>query len=288
MSWLLFALLSALFMALRAFYSKKILINADEYVVSFGSRLLTSIILSPLLFFIQIPKLGLNFWLVLIASSALLTAATIFYMKAIKSDDVSLTIPMTNFTPIFVLIISPFIIHETPGLWGIIGILLTVIGSYILNVKERKNGYLAPFKKLFSNKGTASMLLVALLWGFNATLDRLGVQYSSSLFWLIMVYPVMSLFLLVVVLNKTPKIFKPLPKLLPKLIPVSLAGVFETGFYLMAIQYTYIAYAISVKRLSIIISVMIGYLLFKEKNIRERLIGAIVMVIGVLLISLFN
>lgn len=79
-----------------------------------------------------------------------------------------------------------------------------------------------------------------------------------------------------------------MPKLLPKLIPMSLAGIFETGFYLIAIQYTYISYVVSVKRFAIIISVAIGYFLFKEKNIKERLIGAIVMVIGVILISLFN
>ncbi len=288
MYWFSAALLSAVFMALRAFYSKKVLKNTNEYVVSFGSRLLTSIILTPLLFFIPIPKLGLNFWLVLIASSVLLTVATIFYMKAIKSDDVSLTMPMTSFTPIFVLLISPFIIHEIPKIWGIAGIFLIVVGSYILNVKERKNGCLGPFKKLFSNKGTAAMLLVAMLWGFNATLDRLGVQYSSSLVWLIIVYPVMSLFLLIFVLLKNPKILKPLPKLMPKLVPMSLAGIFETGFYLIAIQYTYISYAVSVKRFAVIISVAIGYFLFKEKNIKERFIGALFMVAGVILISLFN
>jgi drug/metabolite transporter (DMT)-like permease len=41
---------------------------------------------------------------------------------------------------------------------------------------------------------------------------------------------------------------------------------------------------ISLKRTSIIIGVIYGYVLFKEKNIRERLAGAIIMFIGFVMI----
>lgn len=289
MIWIPITLLSALCMAMRAFYSKRVLnTDADEYAVSFGSRLLTGIILSPILLFISIPRLGLNFWLVLLASSAILTAATVFYMKAIKSEDISLTMPMVSFTPVFVLLLSPMVIKEIPNWYGIVGILLIVTGSYILNVKERKNGYLSPLKELFTNKGTFYMLLVALFWGFNATLDRLGVHNSSSILWLFSPYPVMSLFLLLIILFHNPKILKPLPKLLPRLIPLSLAGILETAFYLIAINYTYIAYVVSVKRFAIIISIAIGYLFLKEKDTKERLAGAFIMIVGLVLISIFN
>jgi drug/metabolite transporter (DMT)-like permease len=44
---------------------------------------------------------------------------------------------------------------------------------------------------------------------------------------------------------------------------------------------------ISIKRTSSIFSVLYGHFLFKEKNIRERLIGAIIMLVGAALIILF-
>jgi uncharacterized membrane protein len=42
---------------------------------------------------------------------------------------------------------------------------------------------------------------------------------------------------------------------------------------------------IAVKRTSLIYSTILGYLFFKEKNIRQRLIGVIIIVIGVFLIA---
>jgi uncharacterized membrane protein len=49
-----------------------------------------------------------------------------------------------------------------------------------------------------------------------------------------------------------------------------------------------VAYVISIKRTSVIISILFGYLIFKEKGIKERLLGAVIMVIGVLFITLLN
>ena len=43
---------------------------------------------------------------------------------------------------------------------------------------------------------------------------------------------------------------------------------------------------VRIKTTSGVISVILGYLFFKEKNIKERLFGAAIMVIGVLFIVL--
>jgi uncharacterized membrane protein len=44
---------------------------------------------------------------------------------------------------------------------------------------------------------------------------------------------------------------------------------------------------LSVKRTSLIFGVLYGWLLFKEGNIRERLLGTVVMLAGVVLIAMF-
>jgi drug/metabolite transporter (DMT)-like permease len=41
---------------------------------------------------------------------------------------------------------------------------------------------------------------------------------------------------------------------------------------------------ISLKRTSVIIGVLYGYILFREKNIKERLAGAIIMSVGFMMI----
>ena len=46
-----------------------------------------------------------------------------------------------------------------------------------------------------------------------------------------------------------------------------------------------VPYIISLKRTGILFSVIIGILIFKEKNFKEVIIGSIIMFIGVLLIT---
>lgn len=53
-----------------------------------------------------------------------------------------------------------------------------------------------------------------------------------------------------------------------------------------AITLALVAYVISLKRLSTVFGVLWGKLLFKEKDFKDRLIGAVIMAAGVILIAL--
>jgi uncharacterized membrane protein len=52
-----------------------------------------------------------------------------------------------------------------------------------------------------------------------------------------------------------------------------------------AIEMTLASYVISIKRTSILIGSIYGFLFFSEKDIKARLTGALVMVLGVFLIT---
>ena len=52
----------------------------------------------------------------------------------------------------------------------------------------------------------------------------------------------------------------------------------------LALKLGPVAYAISVKRLSLLIGIAYGYLLFREAGIRERLAGGLLMLLGFVLI----
>jgi uncharacterized membrane protein len=61
------------------------------------------------------------------------------------------------------------------------------------------------------------------------------------------------------------------------------AGIFMAGAqitHFVSLSMAPAAYMISVKRLSMVFGVMLGWLMFHEENIRYRLIGASVMVAG--------
>ena len=59
-------------------------------------------------------------------------------------------------------------------------------------------------------------------------------------------------------------------------------------FQMIAIKMTLVPYLIAVKRTSVIMTSLFGLFLFKEKGLRERLIGVVLMVLGVLMISFFQ
>ncbi|MGZ7069890.1 MAG: EamA family transporter, partial [Methanobacterium sp.] len=79
-----------------------------------------------------------------------------------------------------------------------------------------------------------------------------------------------------------------------KLTNTDIRLLFAVGFFsALAIVTQYIAittllvpYVIAIKRTSTIMSVLFGSLIFKEKGIKGRLLGAGIMVLGVILITL--
>jgi uncharacterized membrane protein len=260
--------------------------NIDEYIVSWSFGFFALPFLIPLLFFIEIPSLGNQFWIALLVGGSLNVITTILYMKAIKYSDLSITVPMVTFTPLFLLMTSPLIVDEFPNFLGLIGVLLIVLGSFTLNIKQRHEGYFAPFKALLKEKGPKLMLLVAFIWSISSNFDKIGVQNSSPILWVIAVNIFITLVMLPIMLYKSQRSVQQISTSYKALLPIGLFSALTLIFQMTAINLTLVAYVISIKRTSAIMSVLFGYFIFKEKGIKERLIGTIIMIIGVLLITL--
>ena len=198
----------------------------------------------------------------------------------------SLVLPLLAFTPLFLLITSPLILGEFPKLFGLIGVILIVVGSYLLNIKERYNGFWGPIKALFNDQGSRFMLAVAFIFSISSNFDKIYVRNSSAIFgWTIHAILVVII-LLPIALHRNRKnfflIFTKAKALAPLGIMEGLTGLLQ----MVAISMTLVSYVISVKRTSLVLSTLWGYLFFHEKNVKERFFGAVVMVMGVLLITL--
>lgn len=286
MAWFLFALLSAFSESLNNVFGKKSLSKVDEYAVSWSLRFFAALFLIPLLFFAKIPALGNQFFWALLIGGSLDSIATILYMKAIKHSDLSITVPILSFIPLFLVVTSSLIIGEFPSFLGLVGVLLIVAGSYVLNIRERRNGMFAPFQALLMEKGPKLMFGVALIWGTTANFDKIGVQNSSPLFWVAASNLFMAAFLLPIMLHKSRKKFDQIHANLKTLVPVGLLSAISLYFYMEAINRTIVSYVSSVRRTNLIMSVLLGHLVFGERNVRERLAGALIMLLGVVLIAL--
>jgi uncharacterized membrane protein len=286
MIWILFATLTALFESSKDVVSKRGLQTLDEYVVAWSMVFFTLPLMLPFLGLIEIPELGDNFIRALIAGGSLNVVAMLLYIRAIKLADLSLAVPLITFTPLFLLVTSPLIVNEMPSAIDAVGIVFIVLGSYILNLKHKKQGYFAPFRALLSDKGAQLMFLVAFIWSFSSTIDKVGVRNSSPTFWAIAIHCYIATGMFPIMLYQSRQSLKTIVHNLPTLVPIGFLQGLVVLCQMQAISLTLVAHVISIKRMSALLSVLWGHLIFKEKGLKERATGATIMVLGVVLITL--
>ena len=288
MGWIASAVLTALLRSFTDVAGKIGLKNIDEYIVAWSLFLFALPFIALLLLFTEIPEIGPNFWVALLVGGTMNVLTNLLYMKAIKLSDLSITIPMTTFTPLFMLLTSPIIIGEFPDIYGIIGIVLIVLGSYILNFKEKKKGYLAPFKALFREKGPRLMLLVAFIWSITANFDKMGIENSSVYFWAASVNTFIAIGFIPVVMTFSKGKTRQIRRNFKTLSGIGLLHGLMIVFQMIAVSLTLVAYVISIKRTSAAFSVIFGSVFFSEKGLKQRLTGVFIMIAGVVFITVIS
>ncbi|MGE5800442.1 MAG: EamA family transporter, partial [Syntrophaceae bacterium] len=226
-----------------------------------------------------------TFWLAIAAALPLELAAFFLYMRALKLSPLSLSLPFLAFTPAFMILTGRFILGESIRPGGALGILLIVFGAYILNLSKMKSGLLGPIRAVIREPGSWIMLLVSFIYSLTAPIGKVAILHSNPWFFA----AVYNLVLSVVIVSLWPVaaggagargIFgRPVPMLL-----IGLMAAVENLAHMMAIAQVEAAYMIAVKRLSLLFGVLYGAWWFGEQNIRERLAGAAIMIIGVFLI----
>ena len=283
--WILFALLNPITEGFRSLYIKKSSAEVEPVVIAWVNNLLPALVFLPCLFFIEL-KFNTDFWIGLIGGASIYAVTNILYMKALAHGDISIVMPMLSFTPLFLLVTSPLIVGEFPHITGMIGVVLVVIGSYLLNLSESKKHLLEPFRSLIKNKGTRYMLIVALLWSVSSNFDKLAVKNSSVFQYLGFTSPFIFIFTSLISIPDKQFKFSQLRTGKSNLFKVTFLTTLANIFHVTAISLAYVAYVIAIKRTTAIISVFIGSKFLNETNITERLLGVIVMLIGVILIVL--
>lgn len=282
--WTVYSLLCALSKSLQDTVSKANLRTLDEYVVGFWSSFFAIILLFPFVVWQGIPPLWKDFFEAFIVSGSINIIVTILILKAYKTTDISLASPLSTLTPVFLIFVSPVLIWETLHFFWYIGIFFTVLGSYVLNMSSSDSWLFTPFKSLFHSKGSQYMLFVAFLWSISSVYDKIWVQNSSSIFWLLVLklssMGVIWIFLFCFKKNYT------LPQKVIPLFFLSFIGTIGLFFQMLALQILPVMYVISLKRLSSVFSVVTWHFFFKEKGFKYRITWSLIMFVGIILLIL--
>ncbi len=283
--WLILGLLSGLFFAIQSMVSKKALEGVNHYLVAFAYAAFALPYFLIALFWSDLAPLNFTFWWAAFSTSILNVIALVLLMKALSIGELSRTMPFLSFTPIFLIFTSNLMLGEFPSLVGILGIILIVGGTYFLEMKKGE-GASGPFRAFIKNKGGQLVLLVAFIYAISSNLDKITVQNSNPITRNIIVLALMALMLLPLIWYKSNQ---KLIEIKSKYKLLLIAGFFAALTLLCqmtALILNMVPYIISLKRTSALFSVILGAIVFKERNVKPKLLGATLMVLGVVLISI--
>lgn len=291
MEWFIFALLAAVFHTSMSASAKHFMKRINRYYLTGGLFFIAGIFLTIISYTQGFPTIKTNFWYFLPLTVFFLFIAAHFYYKALEVGDISLVVPMLSFTPLFMIVTSFLILGESPSPKGMLGIMLIVAGSYIMHFKKNEKLF-APFKSLYNNKGTRYALIVALIYSVSGNIEKILINNSDIFIsgGLEKMLTGVCFFAFIAMANKS-KIREHIPTPNKKLFlkAILITGLFSgliTLVQFTAMTMTIVPYVIAIKRTTILFSMLAGFLFFKEKNISQRFLGAVIMILGVCLIIL--
>ena len=295
MLWLSLGLLSGFFHSLMGVASKKALKKSNKYVAAFAYAAFSLPFLGIALLKLNLTPTNFTFWYATLISAILSVFCIILFMKALSITELSIALPFLSFTPLFLIFTSKLMLGEFPGYIGILGILLIVVGAYVLELKQEK-GVLGPFRALRKNRGIQLMLLIAFIYSISANFNKIAILNSNPITYLIFVQIISALILLPFIFLKPKHALVTnhrdrgdLSQIKSNLGYLWLIGLFVACGLLAqmtALTSAIVPYVISLKRSSALFAVILGFLIFKEKNITPKLLGAAIMIVGVFLIAI--
>lgn len=289
-TWVALAFASAVFLAASDALAKRSLEGDDEHLVA-GFRLIFSLpLLVITLFFIPVPSLDAAFYRAFLIALPVEAITVVLYIKALKESPLSLTMPFLALTPVFLIFFSYILLGEKVSLSGAAGILLIAAGSYLLNISRVREGLCQPLRAITKEKGAVYMIIVALLYSVTSSMGKMAIEHSSPLFFGAVYFIGLNLIYLPYGLTRGVtrhgsglREYLSSGRYRRQIIP----GIFYALMvltHMSAMKLTKVAYMVSVKRSSLLISILFGYLLFREEHIRDRFLGAALMFAGFVLV----
>ena len=289
MNWFVLSLAAAYFFSTGDVLSKLLLRDNDEWTSGCAISLASLPFLIPLLIVrgTFLPSRELILLVCILIPFEVF--AYYLYLKAIRISPLSLSIPYLSFTPVFTILTAGILLGETIALQGIVGILMVTVGAYVLNIELYVQHPLAPLKAVFQSRGARYMLSVSLIWSLTSTLGKKGVQLSDPVFFGVFYMTCVSSAMLAIEswrLSRNAATVDLRGRNTIWLLLGGLATALATMAHYHAIKLAPVSYMMAVKRTSLIFSVLYGGLIFKEPHIRLRLLGASIMLSGVVVLYL--
>lgn len=266
-------------------FQKQLTVVHHPLLVNFITYFLLSIVC--IFFSFNIPWLQLprECWLFALLGGLTGAFGNAFLVKAMKAGELSVLGPINSYKSIVGIITGVIVLSEIPNVWGVIGVVLIIYGSYfVLDTTEDRFTW-----ALLKRKEIQYRIWAMVLTGIEAVFVKKVILASSVVTSFVLWCWLGAVFSFVLMMTDK---------------NVSLADAKRTGvsrFLLLVIcigitqiatSYAFekmpVGYALSLFQLSAIVSIFLGHRIFKEKDVMKKLIGSVIMIIGSVMIILLK
>lgn len=287
--WIFMAILSAFFAGLTSILAKCGINKTDSDVATF-LRTIIILIFSWIMVFIvgsfnTISSIDSKSFIFLILSGLSTGASWIFYFKALSIGDINKVVAIDKSSIILTVLFAIIILKETNNLiFKIIFTVLIGIGTFMMI--EKKEQTKTNVKETF----IIYAFLAAIFSALTSILAKIGISnVESNLGTAIRTFFVLLMAFIIVTSKGKLNQIKTINK--REFIFICLSGI-ATGAswlcYYYAIQKGIVSVVVPIDKLSILVSISLSYIIFKENLTKKSLLGLSLIVIGTLLMTLYS
>ena len=285
--WFVLALVAALCQVLRNTVMKRLGHSLDEYINVWGRFTFLLPFAGLFVLWKGVPVIKPGFYTACACFAVSQTISTMALSKALKLSQISMVTALWKVSLLVLVVLGYFTLKEQPTGLGILGILISMAGVYLLNVNRAHIAWWAPLTVLFTDHGMRYTLLAALFFAPSVVTIKWAMQCSDQYTGTLGGYVAASLLVTPIVLTTSRRHFREIPRYWKAFVSfglfASLTTVSQGTAYLMTLS----SYVEAVKQVEILFALAIGTVLFHEKQtVRDIAPGALVMLAGVVLLSL--
>jgi drug/metabolite transporter (DMT)-like permease len=217
----------------------------------------------------------------LFVSTIIIIGSTYLYIEALRITDISITEPIRNISPIFVALLEPLIMDINYETMLLGAAFLGSAGAYILVAKD---SLITPIENM-KNKGALISVIVAFILAIYSIAQRFGATNADPLLFTYLCYltSLAGFWYWKRKESEQIEIKSYFRKDIFALGTVTALGVVAGIFAYSMISASEVTV---IKQSSAVFSVLIGGRFFKEEDLVRKLLGAVIIMLGVLAVVL--
>lgn len=281
--WIIFAFGSALFAGLTSILAKCGIKNTDSNVAT-ALRTIIVLIFSWIMVFISksqstLYNINTKTLIFLILSGIATGASWLCYFKALQIGDVNKVTPIDKSSTILTMLMAFIFLGEEITFIKGISMILIGIGTYLMIIKKEN--------VTVENKSNAWLIYAlgsAIFASLTSILGKVGIEnIDSTLGTAIRTIVVLIMAWIVVFVTKKQNTIRDIDK--NSWIFLFLSGIATGGSWLCyyrALQMGPASVVVPIYKLSILVTIVFSYIVFKEKLNKKSALGLLLIVIGTL------